>query len=461
VIQIFTKAGAGRPHFNLSAAAGTYNTRRLSVGYGGQVGGTRFDLQLGHSSTDGFSAIGNPANFYYNPDRDGFRDNSLSARVSHAVGADHEVGLTLFNSTGKAHYDGYPSTFDSRTEHTVSAYGVYSKNRFLPGWQSLLRAGVGTDDYTSITTTRSKFRTVQNQATWKNDINAGGGLLTLGLEWLQQKVSGATDYALTRRDVHSYLAGYQRRFGKHSVQLHVRSDDNSQYGRRNTGSLAYGYQFTSAWRATASVGTAFKAPTFNDLYYPLTYGSVGNPNLRPERSRNREVALRYDNGGQQFGVVHYDNQVTDLISWQLYGPGYTPMNVGQASLKGTTFSYHGRAAGYGVRAVLDLQDPVDDSTGHLLPRRARRHGMVGLNRSVGPWELGGEVVFSGARYDDTANKNRLGGYGLVDLTARYRISRDVSLNARVNNLFDKKYALAKDYNTPGTDLFVALRYEPR
>ncbi len=467
VIQIFTKSGQGRPHFNLSAGVGTYGTRSVSGGYGGQVGDTRFNLQLGHSDTHGFSAIGNPANPAYNPDGDGYRDNNLSARVSHAIGAGHEVGLTLFNSTGEAHYDASwpsPPSFDYRTEHTVSAYGVYSKDRFLPGWQSLLRAGAGTDDYTNImsATASSNFRTDQNQAAWQNDIDLGGGLLTLGLEWLRQEVSGDSSYAVQQRDVRSWLAGYQRRFGKHSVQLNLRSDDNSQYGARNTGSLAYGYQISPVWQASVSAGTAFKAPTFNDLYYPLTYGSVGNPDLRPERSRNRELALRYDDGVQRFGVVYYDNRVTDLISWQLYAPySYTPVNVGQASLKGTTLSYGGSLGDYRLHASLDLQDPVDASTGLLLPRRAKRHGAVGLDRSIGPWQFGGEVVFSDARYDDAANKNRLAGYGLVDLTASYRLSSDLSVNARVNNLFDKKYELAKDYNTPGTDVFVALRYEPR
>ena len=66
--------------------------------------------------------------------------------------------------------------------------------------------------------------------------------------------------------------------------MNARHDDSSQYGGRTTGAVAYGYRVAPAWRLTASYGTAFKAPSFNDLYYP----GFSTPTLQPEESRNVE-----------------------------------------------------------------------------------------------------------------------------------------------------------------------------
>ena len=70
-------------------------------------------------------------------------------------------------------------------------------------------------------------------------------------------------------------------------------------------------------------------------------------------------------------------------------------------------------------------------------------------------------ISSTKRYDDAANTIPLGGYGLVNLTASYLVSKEVTLIARANNVFNKQYELIKDFNTPGANVFVGLQYQPR
>ena len=65
------------------------------------------------------------------------------------------------------------------------------------------------------------------------------------------------------------------------------------------------------------------------------------------------------------------------------------------------------------------------------------------------------------RWDNTANTRRLGGYGLVNLYASTALARDWQLLARLDNLGDKSYQLARGYATPGRSLFVGLRWTPR
>ncbi|MBS0392854.1 MAG: TonB-dependent receptor, partial [Proteobacteria bacterium] len=73
----------------------------------------------------------------------------------------------------------------------------------------------------------------------------------------------------------------------------------------------------------------------------------------------------------------------------------------------------------------------------------------------------GEVQASGQRYDDAANKTRLGGYTLVNLYASARLARDYQVVARLDNLADKNYTLANGYATPGRMLYVGLKWAPQ
>ena len=459
VVQIFTKGGSGAAGTNLSAGAGSYNTQSVSGGASGEANGTRFGVQAGYISSDGFSAVANPANRHFNPDKDGYRNANLTANLAHRFAPDQELGLSVFSANARTHYDDRPAA-DDYQDHRLSAYSFYSRNRLNERWESELRIGATADDSVAVDGYPGSFRTDQNQFYWQNNIAAGIGLLTVALERVEQKVTSSTSFNQTRRANNSALFGYQGRFGKHSLEASARHDENSQFGSNDTGMLAYGYRFTSQWRASASTGTAFKAPTFNDLYWP----NAGNPNLQPERARNREVAVRYDDSRQTAAVVAFDNQVSDLIAWAPVSPGswtWTPANVNRASLRGTTFSWAGRLDNLRLDANLTLQQPEDTVTGKLLINRAKQHGALKIGRSAGPWDVGGELMFSGERFGDAINTQRLGGYGVVNLTASYALSKALTVRGRVNNLFDKQYQLVRDYNTPGANVFIGLHYEPR
>lgn len=461
VIQIFTRSGKGAPAANFSAGAGSFNTQTLSAGYGGEFGDNRFSLQMGHKETDGISsyAPGSPSYSGQNQDKDGYRNTNLTMKLARTLAAGHEIGVDGFASQGRGHYDGWSSTTDYYRDQTLSAFDLYSKNLINDRWQSLLRIGTGSDHSNDYSAVKDVFNTDQNQFLWQNDIDVGPGTALLGIERLEQKVNGTTAYSVPSRTIQSYFAGYQVHAGLHSFQANLRNDDNSQFGSHGTGYLGYGYQLAPQWRVGAGLGSAFKAPSFNDLYYP---GS-GNPNLRPERSLNKEASVHYDSGVHHFGVVYFDNQVSDLIAWMPIAPGsyiWKPANVNEASLRGATLSGATAVGGYRIDANLTLQQPEDATTGKRLINRAEQHGAVKVSRDLGAWKLAGEWVFSGERYADAGNTLKMGGYGLLNFSAGHALNKEWSLQARMNNLFDKQYELARGYSTPGVNVFVGLSYQP-
>ncbi len=461
VIQIFTRRGIGHPRPYFSVSAGSYGTRAVNGGFLGESGKWRFSVDVGHLASDGFSATNaNAPAYVYNPDDDSYRNTNVGTQLSYAFDRDNTLGVSGWRSEGVTHFDSGPTT-DDVNDHLLSAYAIHSRNRLTRNWESSLRLGESTDDYQTVGAYPGRYRTDQTQLTWQNNITTDVGLVTLGLERLAQHVTSSTRYTQTNRTIRSGFMGYIGRFGAHQLQVNVRRDDNGQFGTHNTGSLAYGYHITAALRAIASISTAFKVPTFNDLYYPTSPYWGGNPDLSPEQSHNRQVGLSYQAQSRRAKVVYFDNHINNLIVADTAAKKM--MNINSARIQGLALSYRDTFGTYQVGVSATLQEPQDEATGKRLQRRADKFATVSVQKTLDAWRVGGELVASGGRYDSRteAPGTRMGGYGLVNLTATYRLKRDWSLSARWGNVLDKRYVLAKGYNTPGSNVFFTLRYAPK
>ncbi|MDP3538375.1 MAG: TonB-dependent receptor [Azonexus sp.] len=466
VIQIFTRKGDGPFKVNAEVAGGSYDTSSATGGFSGSQNGWRYSLNANTYRTGGFNSIKNPKSSAYNNDRDGFENQSLTGGLAYAFAPGHEAGASIFYSDGESKYDSSPKAKDYRNQLAVSNFSTYLKNAFTSNWTSTLRLGRSIDDSKNLTNhvQSGLFRTDQDQYSWQNDIRTGIGNFLLGVERLDQSVSGTSKYPVDSRTIDSVLAGWNGRYLSHRLQANLRYDNNSQFGDKTTGSIAYGYRFTQNWRANVSYGTAFKAPGFNDLYYTQPGGSYGNPDLLPESSRNREASLHYETGLHHISLTWYLNQVNNLISWNPVAPGsfiYTPVNVGKARLEGAALAYEGQVGNFNLQANYNYLDPRDAESGRQLNRRATNYGAASVGQQIGSWEWRVELHASDRRFDDAANSRKMSGYAITNLYGAYNFAGNWSVFARVNNVFDRNYELVADYATPATNAFIGIRYNPK
>ena len=455
VIQVFTRNGGDVFAAHASAGYGTYRTSVASGGVSGAAGAWRYALDVGHRQSDGFNAIANPANFSFNDDRDGYRGDDASGSVSLRLAPEQELSVRFLKSRLDAQFDAEPG-FDDRTIATVDSLALASRNRLTGWWTSQLEAGQ-TDDISDSRTGfgPGRFTTRQRLYVWQNDFLLLRGSLGVALERREERVGGDAAFAINSRNTNAAVGVYRLAEGPHAVQLNLRRDDSAQFGARTTGALAYGYGFAPGWRASAGYGTAFKAPTFNDLYYP----GFSNPDLKPETARNAEVALRYASEALAAGIVAYRNRVRDLIVFECDADfNCAPQNVAAATLQGVTLDIRFRRGATVATASVDLQRPEDDASGLLLPRRARRHAALAVEHPLGPVQVRAELSASSARFDDAANTRRMGGYALINLLVEWPFEARWTAFARLDNLLDKHYELAADYRTAGATLFAGVRW---
>jgi vitamin B12 transporter len=471
VIQIFTRQGHGAPKLSATLGAGSYGLLQGQVNYGGETGDTRFSLGAGYSRTDGGFSSARPGTYGYNPDKDGDEKRSVHMNVDHAIDERNHIGLTAMANRDFVDFD--DGTAKDVAHNEVNGVSAWWKGRLSGQWTSQLRAGLGqnhTENF-SLGLPTSRFDTDQTQYLWQNDFALSSGHLTASLERNEQRVGSSTALTATRRTINAAQLGYLGQWGAHTLQASLRHDDYSDFGGHSTGTAAYAYALNAAWRASASYGTSFKAPTFNDMYWPIQYGYQGNPNLKPEQGRNLEMSLRYQEGVNRAGATVYRNRLSDLIVYVPSFPVSTMENVNRATLEGITLDGGTELAGVHIRASMDWQQPVNDATGKLLNYRARRHGTLDVSKVLDRWELGATLVASGSRFADLANTLSLPGYARLDVRAQYRINPEWQVLMRVNNALDADYQLVAGYdsnfqlapafNTPGINGLVALQYQPR
>jgi len=467
VVQIFTRKGETGLSASAAIGAGSDATRQASAHIAGSSSGEHavsYAFGAGRDESDGYSAT-MPGASGYNPDDDGYRRTSIHGRVAVAIAPGHEAGVQFLHSRLRAQYDSGASSFDTHNRQDLDTASVFLSNQLLPNWRSTLQLARSEDQLGSFTSAAasgaSQIDTRQDEATWQNTLTFGADTLQLLAGHRKEEVASSATRALERQRItNSLAAAYALRRGPHLVDISARRD-HSVYGAKNSGAAGYGYDVGQGLRATASIGSSFRAPTFNELYYP-GYGVDTN---QPERGRNAELGLRYDGRAVQLDATVYRNRLSDMIVSANPCPdqrdgrsGSCAYNVASATLEGVSLAGSTRIGALRLRGSADWQDPQDNSSGKRLARRATRHASLNMEYAARQLTAGAEWIISGARFDDAANLRRLGGYGLLNLYASWRINGDFSLLARVNNSADKRYELARNYGTGGRSWFAGLRY---
>ncbi len=469
VIQIFTRRDSGPAHGRFAVAVGSHGRRDVGAGIGGGNERGWYGLDAAYSRTDGIDACrgaGFPifAGCFVDgqTDRDGYTRRALSLRGGVALGERAQLDGQWLEARGENEYDGSFVDYSEVTQRVVGARLRWQASERIEVQATAGRNRDASDNFIG-GTANGDFASDRDSVSLQADIAlADAQTLTFGTDWLRDRIeSDDTDYDRTARRNIAAFAQYQGRFdtrvGAQDLQLALRRDDNSQFGGETTGTAAWGLGFGKGWRVVASYGTGFKAPTFNELYFPF----FGNAALRPESSRTVEAGLAWSGDRTRLRVDTFETDVDDLIAFD--ASLFLPNNIDRARLRGVDLQIDTEIVGWDIAFSASWLDPENRSgayRGNALPRRARETARISLDRTFGALNVGATWVGEGARYDDLANARRLGGYATLDLRGEYAFDDSWTLQAGVNNVFGRAYETAAYYNQPGRTFQLRLRYAP-
>ncbi len=468
VIQIFTRRGRAGPLTpRLSLGAGSYNTIRANGGL--SVGNERgwLDANLGFEQSAGFNACdGEPfvgGCFVDEPDDDGYTNKNGALSGGWQLTDRLSLEADFLRSEGDVDFDG--SAFAGNRNATILQVArLQAKAQPFDAWTSSVDVGRSWDKSRVFFNDRflNRFDTRRDSLGWQNDILLGSNQqLTLGIDYQRDEVTTKPTLAEDSRDNTGVYGQYLGRLGSADLQVSLRQDDDSQFGGHGTGNAAIGYSLANGLRLTASYGTAFKAPTFNELYFP----GFGNPDLEPEQSWSAELGISGTHPWGRWAANLYQTDIDDLISTTQVAPNlFLPENVDRSRIRGLELWTTAELGGWIMDANLSLLDPRNESSGpnkgNLLPRRPEQTFRLDADRQFGRIGVGGTLFVAGRRFDDADNRIRLDGFSLLDLRADYAFSDALRLQARVENLFDEQYETVAYYNQPGRTLLLTLLYQP-
>jgi vitamin B12 transporter len=489
VVQIFTKKGLKGFKPYVGIGYGSYNTSNFQSGIRGGNDQTTYAINFSTINSDGFSAfVPNPANAAnsINLDKDGYKNYSLSSLLNHKINQDYEIDLQYFSSKGKNQFDNRfanssPSFHGNyRNEIKLETYAMQLKGQINKVWQSSIKLSQSTDKYLDLQKNNKDtyldedgvtdlYKTTQDQFNWQNNFALPKGSINFIYDFLKQRIKTTDLYEKTQRTNHGFMIGYNLLENNHNFQVNLRKDFNSAYDDAVTGNIGYAYALNSNWTLASSYGTAFVSPSFNYLYSLADPYALGNPNLKPEKSKNIEASMRYRDDSSSLSLTVFQNKIDDFIIYS--NPNFitdsrtTTQNLNKAKIQGLTISGDQFLGHFQIKGSLTTQSAKNEDTDLYLPRRAKTFGNINLNYYVGYWNIGIEEIFSNKRFDNKENTVKLSGYSVTNIVADYKFNENLNLNFRLNNVFDKDYSLAAEgasgfrYQTPGRSLFANLRYD--
>jgi vitamin B12 transporter len=469
VIQIFTRQ-AGEPGVTLggSAMTGSYDTHEFT-GYAAGRGREAWGSLSGDVLTTRGIAACQPSAFAgcfdpaapQVPDGHQNRSGSLNAgvRLTDTLTASADVLYTH----GWTAFDGFG--FDDRLDFEEKVFTARLDQAIGSTWHLRLMAGRDEDDERDFLDPApvGTFDTVRTSASLQADGKLASALtLVSGLDYESVHVDSDTPFAVSSRTTRAVFSELHGDWGAWSGLAGARLEDNGQFGDHWTGNLGLTRKLGAGVRFVLTWGSAFRAPTFDELYFP----GFGNPNLKPETSQSYEAGLDGEEGALRWSLHAYQTTIDDEISLD---PLFLPVNINKARIRGVELQGDWHGADWVVGGQLTGLEPLNVSLGpeydDLLPRRAQQSASLSVRRLIHAAASGaadGSVGFvarwQGRRYDNLANTLPMGGYLTVDLLTQWTLGRGWTLEARAANLFDRSYQTAAYYAQPGRSYGVTIRY---
>jgi len=372
------------------------------------------------------------------------------------------------HSAGKTRFDG---NFVNKSELAQQVLGGTARYSPVDFWRINLIAGrskQNSDNFKG-NTFQSRFNTIRDTITLQNDFTLGKHhLLTIGSDYQNDHVNSTGGFDENSRSNWGEFAQYQGSLAKHNIELSIRHDDNEQFGSRVTGGAGWGYAINEKLRLIANFGSAYKAPTFNELYFP----NFGDASLRPEESLSFEIGARGNMGWGNWSLTMYETHIKNLIvtAFDIVEERSFPDNIGKARIRGLEAVVSTQIKGWHLNGNLTFLDPENRSPenrpsgvnrGNILPRRSEQSFRLDTYRTFfDKVMLGAMFLAEGERQDNVANTRKLDSYTKFDLRAEYNITKNWRLQGRIENLFDVHYETASFFNQPGRNFFVTIRYQP-
>jgi vitamin B12 transporter len=468
VIQVFTKSPeTADDDVYVSGSYGSFNFRRIGAGFRFSTEKTRAAADIFYTGTDGFDSTTLTSDS--NRDKDGFSQYSGSLSVDTRLTDDLLLGINHIQSSSTADYDsvcysGFTaspcgSEIDWQTQSELANSSLSLNYDLSSNTQLSWRLGryvddsVGSDGNDSAND--SQFTTTGYTANALAERTLGNVTAIVGIDVESVELESTTEYDESDRlntAIFTSLATYAGNVG---LEGSLRLDNNSAYDTYTTGTVGASYLLTESLEVIGTAGTAFRAPSFNELYFP----NYGDESVKPEESQSIELALRQFMEQGEWRVSAYRIDTTNLIGTD---PNtFTAANINEAQIMGIELDINQRIGAFDLNFNTTLMD-ARDGDDERLNNRPEWTAFAALGYQRGSWLFNTDVQAETGRKNGDVS---LSDFAIVGLGTRFNLNNDSMISARIDNVLDEDYVTNYDsfsdyyYNTPGRTFKVSAEYQ--
>lgn len=448
VINIITRNETDNSQ--LTAAFGSDKNRELNLRTSTSIGRTSLYFNAQHDASDGYDIKDDDES-----DKDGHERYSIAGGAAIEISKQQKLALDYQRSKGNYEYDGNfgnNSDFDNQAlsaryqivaeQLTISAAAGRSEDN---SWDYKDHQKRSADDL---------FATTKNTASLigRYRVNSQHSVI-LGSDYQSTDISeSGKDYDESTDNNTGIITGYRYTNSFASVELGARHDNNNRYGQFRSFNTQVVLTAENGDVISAGQATAFRTPTFNDLYYP----GFGNDELEPERSRIWSLGyLRpYNNGSLKLNGQRaiFNNKIT-------YNPvAFKSENIGKSSVDSVSLVWkHQWNSSLSSQLSQNWLDAKNDENGKRLRRISPRSSKAIIRYYSG----GVSTQLEGIYYEGSPKSDggeRLASYSLFNASINYRVIQDLTVGLRLDNISDREYETISGYPAPRRSWMLKSRY---
>ena len=489
VISIFTKQGTGKPDISLSGEGGSYNTYKGNIGINGSNGLLNYSLNYSAINSGGFSAADKK---YGNNEKDSYRNNALFSRIGMTPIENINFDFIFNFSKSKAGLDQNEKFGDDpnfyanieelffKTNCTLNLFDGFWTQKFAIGFiRNINKTTDGIDSLHPFLSSENYFTGNRTKFEWQNNFRiSNNNTLIFGVETEQDKAfssyTGTSEFGPYSSEFPSnksastglYLQDQFNYSGTFFSSIGARYDNHNRFGSVITYRIAPAYFIPlTNTKLKATFGTAFKSPSLYYLYEP-TYG---NSNLKPEKSKGWDAGIEQYlfNYNLTLMATYFRNDFNDLIG---FDKDFKTINIDKAETKGmelilsaVPFEKLILSASYTYTDSKNKSMGNEDSGKELL-RIPKNKFTVNLNYNLFNTDLNVDVINVGARDDKDfssipAKRIELNSYTVVNLAISHKITNQIKLTGRIENLFNTAFQEILYYGTPGLSAYGGIKID--
>ena len=477
VINIITKKGKGKPRMNLSLEGGSYGTYKPAFNLSGGTEKIDYRVTTFYYKNDGFSA------YKDGDEKDGYKNAFISGKFGF-----RPCGKLELEFLGRYYYA--RNEIDFGTEDSLSIYkddpDCIQRNYHLlisgklklyltSNWKQILTVSkvrnlIKTSDPDDVFKWySSKIVPAIYILDWQHNLFLSKNFIfIIGTEYRKEKgkYEGSTTYDEDIENKAIYINSKIKLLNNNLIlNGGIRYDNHQTFGKKTTYRIGFLYNIMPyALKIKANYGTAFKAPTLNDLFWPNTGWAIGNPDLKSEKSWawNARIEKNFLNEKIKFSLSFFYQKYKNLIQWTPISPEswiWKPQNIGKANIKGSELSFtFTLSKNFIIRSGYTYIDTENEKNNKYLIYKPMHKFSVSGEYKINDFSLFAEYIYTGERYNDVNNQEKLKSYSLINLSAEYKLNKYLKLFGRIDNLFNSDYEEVKNYGTPDCSFYTGIKF---